>query len=207
MPSSPPLLQPAALALMLTVLAVTATGSSPARAAPLPTPIKEVSSPAGPVQAIAQPRFAWPLDGAPSVVRRFQPPPRPWLPGHRGVDLAGAPGDVVRAAGGGVVRFAGWVAGRPLVTIEHAGGLRTTYEPVDPVVRAGDQVTPRAAIGKLLAGHDACVVRACLHWGLRRGSVYLDPLALVAPSQVRLLPLSGRLDHEVSTAGDGEQVG
>ena len=40
-------------------------------------------------------RFRWPLDGPPRPVRRFDPPPQPWLPGHRGVDLAAAP-----AAGG-----------------------------------------------------------------------------------------------------------
>ena len=45
------------------------------------------------------------------VVRRFSPPPHPWLPGHRGVDLAGRPGAVVRAAGAGTVVFAGTVAG------------------------------------------------------------------------------------------------
>jgi len=52
-------------------------------------------------------RFRWPLDGIPAVVRGFDPPPRPWLPGHRGVDLAAVPGAAVRSAGAGVVRFAG----------------------------------------------------------------------------------------------------
>src|SRR5688500_11978557 len=77
--------------------------------------------------------FGWPVDGA-RVVRRFDPPPRPWLPGHRGTDLAAAPGSVVRAAGAGTIVFAGQVAGRGVVSVAHSGGLRTTYEPV--VVRA-----------------------------------------------------------------------
>jgi hypothetical protein len=34
-----------------------------------------------------------------------------------------------------------------------------------------------------------CPVAACLHWGLRRGEVYLDPLSLLAPPEVRLLPM------------------
>src|SRR5947209_1444726 len=73
--------------------------------------------------------YRWPLDGRPAVVRAFAPPPRPWLPGHRGVDLGAAPGTIVRAAGAGTVSFAGRVAGRGVVSVAHPGGLRTTYEP------------------------------------------------------------------------------
>lgn len=135
--------------------------------------------------------FRWPLDGAPRVVRPFDPPPQPWLPGHRGVDLAGAPGAAVRAAGAGRVHFAGRVAGRPVVSVEHAGGLRTTYEPVEAVARIGDPVAAGEPIGRLAAGHPGCTVAACLHWGLRRGDVYLDPLSLLGLGQVRLLPLAG----------------
>jgi murein DD-endopeptidase MepM/ murein hydrolase activator NlpD len=135
--------------------------------------------------------FGWPLDGAPTVVRRFDPPPRPWLPGHRGVDLAAEPGAVVRAAGPGVVHFAGMVAGRPVVSIDHAGGLRTTYEPVPPSVHSGQQVERGDPIGALLAGHPECAAAACLHWGLRLGELYLDPLSLLGRARVRLLPLSG----------------
>ncbi|SCE64926.1 Peptidase family M23 [Micromonospora mirobrigensis] len=122
-------------------------------------------------------------------VRRFAPPPRPWLPGHRGVDLAGGPGAVVRAPRPGVVLFAGSVAGRPVVTVGHAGGLRTTYEPVRPAVRVGEVVVAGATLGALLPGHAGCPVAACLHWGLRRGAEYLDPLALVGAGPVRLLPV------------------
>jgi murein DD-endopeptidase MepM/ murein hydrolase activator NlpD len=131
--------------------------------------------------------WAAPL-GEPSVTRAFDPPASPYGPGHRGVDLAGAPGAGVHAAGGGIVAFAGMVAGRPVVSIEHAGGLRTTYEPVDPWVAAGQVVTRGSPIGALLAGHPGCPVGACLHWGLRRGEVYLDPLVLLRPPRIRLLP-------------------
>ena len=35
-----------------------------------------------------------------------------------------------------------------------------------------------------------CLPAACLHWGLRAGDTYLDPLQLVGgPMPVRLLPL------------------
>ncbi|MGC4805356.1 murein hydrolase activator EnvC family protein [Micromonospora sp. DT233] len=133
-------------------------------------------------------RFRWPLDGAPRPARRFEPPPQPWLPGHRGVDLVAPPGAVVRAAGAGVVLFAGPVAGRPVVTVGHGAGLRTTYEPVAPGVRAGDRVAAGAAVGRLATGHAGCPEAACLHWGLRRADEYLDPLALLGLGPVRLLP-------------------
>ncbi|GIG86551.1 hypothetical protein Pen02_14870 [Plantactinospora endophytica] len=136
--------------------------------------------------------FRWPLDGAPRVVRRFDPPPQPWLAGHRGVDLAAPAGATVRAAGPGVVYFAGSVAGRPLVSVAHANGLRTTYEPVRPGLAAGDPVRPGDPLGVLLSGHPGCAAAgsACLHWGLRRGDEYLDPLLLLGLGRVRLLPVA-----------------
>jgi murein DD-endopeptidase MepM/ murein hydrolase activator NlpD len=134
--------------------------------------------------------YQWPLPAPHPVTRPFQPPPQPWLPGHRGVDLGATPAVVVRAAGAGVVAFAGRVAGTGVVSIDHAGGLRTTYEPVTPLVRAGQRVRAGQPIGLLLAGHLGCPVAACLHWGLRRGPAYLDPLALLGYARVRLLPLA-----------------
>ncbi|MEU8068427.1 M23 family metallopeptidase [Micromonospora sp. NPDC048169] len=134
-------------------------------------------------------RFRWPLTGAPRVVRRFDPPPQPWLSGHRGVDLAAAPGAPVLAAGAGTVLFAGIVAGRPVLTVGHSDGLRTTYEPVRSRLTAGTPVAAGAPVGDLLAGHQGCAGAACLHWGLRRDTEYLDPLALLGLGRVRLLPL------------------
>jgi murein DD-endopeptidase MepM/ murein hydrolase activator NlpD len=95
----------------------------------------------------------------------------------------------VRAAGDGVVAFAGMVAGRPVVSVDHADGLRTTYEPVTPVVASGQAVRRGDPLGTLVPGHEGCPVAACLHWGLRRGGTYLDPLSLLRPPRVRLLPL------------------
>jgi len=137
------------------------------------------------------PQWTWPLPGPPEVTRGFEPPPRPWLAGHRGVDLAGHPDEPVRAAGAGVVAFAGVVAGRGVVSVDHAGGLRTTYEPVQSTVEQGAVVALGQELGTLVPGHPGCPVEACLHWGLRRGTVYLDPLALLGLGRVRLLPLDG----------------
>mgnify|MGYP000933759250 CR=1 FL=1 len=72
--------------------------------------------------------------------------PRPnWQRGHRGVDLAGSAGQTVYAAAPGTVVFAGELAGRPVVSVAHPGGLRTSYEPVRAVVRPGAVVAPQVA--------------------------------------------------------------
>lgn len=141
----------------------------------------------------AVPSYQWPVLPA-AVLRRFDPPPEPWLAGHRGVDLGAAEGAPVRAAGAGVVVHAGPLAGRGVVSILHTGGLRTTYEPVTAAVRPGDLVAAGDPIGSVEAGHPGCPQTVCLHWGLRRGDVYLDPLALLGLGRVRLLPVepSGR---------------
>jgi murein DD-endopeptidase MepM/ murein hydrolase activator NlpD len=135
-------------------------------------------------------RFRWPVDGVPRPVRRFDPPPRPWLAGHRGVDLLAPAAATIRAAGAGTVLFAGMVADRPVVTVGHADGLRTTHEPVQPAVTVGTVVPAGAPLGTLLPGHAGCPAAACLHWGLRQGDDYLDPLALLGLGRVRLLPVA-----------------
>lgn len=176
--------------LALTLLAACLTPLLPAVAAadlpmsdPPPAAVTAASSVA------ADPDYRWPLAGQPSVTRRFDPPAERWLSGHRGVDLAGSPGSVVYAAGPGTVFFAGAVAGQAVVSIDHPDGLRTTYQPVTARVAAGETVAAGDPIGVLEPGHDGCPVAACLHWGLRRGEFYLDPLMLLGLGRVRLLPL------------------
>lgn len=139
--------------------------------------------------------FAWPLAPPHPVLRPFEPPATPYGPGHRGVDLGGATGDQVVAAAGGVVVFAGQLAGRGVVSVDHPGGLRTTYEPIGPSVEPGQRVATGEVLGVLRPGH-CRTVPACLHWGVRKGGEYLDPLTLVPPAggRVRLLPW--KEDHE-----------
>ena len=91
---------------------------------------------AAPARADAD-RLNWPLRPRPAVMRVFDAPSPNWQRGHRGVDLAGVPGQAVYAAGPGTVVFAGVLAGRPVVSVAHPGGLRTSYEPVVASVRPG----------------------------------------------------------------------
>lgn len=148
----------------------------------------------GPVPAAASVGgYAAPLSPRPTVVTAYDEPEKRWQPGHRGVDLAAGPGQTVRAAGAGRVRFAGTVAGRPVVSVSHPDGVTTTYEPVEASVDAGDHVSRGEVIGTVMTGHPGCPVPACLHWGARRGSGraadYLDPLGLLGAVRVRLKPV------------------
>ncbi|CAM3210260.1 M23 family metallopeptidase [Prescottella defluvii] len=165
---------------------------SPAGAAPTPQPRPPSPPPVAPAGGgtdTTRATFDWPLRPRPRVVRAFDKPDRNWLPGHRGVDLAATPGQPVLAAGSGTVVFAGAVAGKPVVSVDHPGGLRTTYEPVDASVTAGRRVERGTVLGTVVPGHPECAATACLHWGLRRDREYLDPLPLVRTMPIRLLPI------------------
>ncbi|MBB2985224.1 peptidoglycan DD-metalloendopeptidase family protein [Terracoccus luteus] len=133
--------------------------------------------------------WTWPLAPQPSVVRGFDPPDRPWLAGHRGVDLSARVGQPVRVPTGGEVTYSGRLAGRGVVVVGHEGGLRSTFEPVTAGPPVGTAVARGDPVGTVepVAGH--CPPATCLHWGVRRGDTYLDPLALIGARPVVLLPL------------------
>lgn len=117
-----------------------------------------------------------PLPVSLELVRPFDPPAQRWLAGHRGVDLRAPTGTEVFAAGPGRVVFAGHLVDRPLVSVEHPGGIRLTYEPVLPTVSVGDQVAAGDILGTVAGGHPG----ETLHWGARWGrSDYVDPLGLL----------------------------
>ena len=150
-----------------------------------------VAAPAASAVAAPQPAAAWgwPLDPAPAVAGSFHAPPTPWSAGHRGVDLAASVGQPVLSAGGGRVTFAAMVAGRGVIVVTHPGGLRTSYEPVAYAAEVGARVRRGGRIGVVagVAGH--CAPATCLHWGLRRGSTYLDPVTLLGGGPPVLKPL------------------
>ncbi len=128
--------------------------------------------------SLVAPSGAWqkPVDGA--VVRPFDPPASPFGAGHQGVDFAAAPGTPVRAAGPGTVTFAGMVAGSRHVVVGHDGDLRTSYSFLaTSTVRRGDHVERGDVLGATGGTgdrHDGNVV----HFGLRQGEEYLDPMML-----------------------------
>ena len=131
-----------------------------------------------------------PASGKPNparVLRGFEAPEHKWSSGHRGVDMALAVGSPVVAAEDGVVAFVGTVAGKPVVSITHADGVRTTYQPVHGAVKQGQEVREGQVIGRLgnpVDGYPG------LHWGaLIAKDTYIDPLTLLDMPVIRLKPL------------------
>lgn len=118
--------------------------------------------------------WVWPVEVV-QIVRAFEAPAHRYAPGHRGIDL----GSVVRvrSPAAGTVAFAGPVAGRPVVTIDHGDGLVTTLEPVTTDLHAGDPVARGAAVGEISeGGHTA---PETLHFGVRWQGEYVNPLRLL----------------------------
>lgn len=127
-----------------------------------------------------------PLPPPLSVARWWDPPPTPYAAGHRGVDLSAPVGSQLRAVAAGRVHYAGTVAGRGVLSLALANGLRTTYEPVRPLVVEGERVTAGQVVAVLTEGSHCR--EPCLHWGLLAGEAYLNPLALLPRATPRLLP-------------------
>lgn len=134
------------------------------------------------------PRWAWPLEPLPALRRAFDPPESRYGRGHRGIDLAGSDGQPVLAVEAGTVTHSGMVAGRGTVTVRHAGGLESTYEPLEERVARGTVVPVGAVIGEV-GGPSHCAETTCLHLGARLAEDYLDPMLLLGRVRIVLLPL------------------
>ncbi|HYZ91868.1 MAG TPA: M23 family metallopeptidase [Actinomycetota bacterium] len=139
---------------------------------------------AGPAQAqTPQPAprpgasHAVPLYG--EVVRVYDAPDDPFAPGHRGIDVAAPPGSPVRASATGVVSFAGSVAGNRTVTVDHGGGLLTTYSFLGEVrtVR-GTPVERGEIVGAVGSGHPGSTLAPHVHLSARQDGFYFDPLGM-----------------------------
>jgi murein DD-endopeptidase MepM/ murein hydrolase activator NlpD len=129
------------------------------------------------------------------ITHGFDPPAAPYAAGHRGVDFATAPATAVRAAGAGVVTFAGRVGNNRYVTVQHANGWRTTYSYLRTTrVQRGDHVAAGAVLG---------TSGAELHFGLKIDGRYADPARLfpIRP-RVHLAPIDSDNSARVNKPGD-----
>ena len=104
------------------------------------------------------------------------------------------------------LRFADWMAlpeswerieflgGELFVTLDHGGGLASTYSWLSAtVVRKGDVVALGQTIGSTGSGHPGASIPH-LHLGMKLDGAYLDPLEVLGPLGVqdfiRLVPLA-----------------
>jgi len=126
--------------------------------------------------------FVRPVPGEQSAVfgtrRFFNDEPRS---PHPGVDLRGAEGTPVKAAGPGRVALARdlYYSGNTVI-LDHGGGLFTLYAHLSRIdvadgqdVSAGEQVGLVGATGRVTGPH--------LHWGAKIGNRPFDPTALTDP--------------------------
>ena len=182
-------LLPPFLFLLFVIALMMVTTPPPAAADPGRLLTTQPTHPASP-HAGRPTRFTNPVTRLPRpnrVLRPFNKPAKNWLPGHRGVDLEATPTDPIYAAGDGTVIYAGTLAGVPTVSIEHPGGLRTTYQPVLPLVAVGDTVTGQQPIGTLAPGGTHGYPG--LQWGAKFGADdYINPLTLLPAPVIRLKP-------------------
>ena len=116
------------------------------------------------------------------VLDPFRLPDGPYGAGNRGIEYDTADGDRVTAAAAGEVAFSGPVGGSLFVSIEHPGGLRSTYGYVAHLlVRVGTSVD---------AGDRVALAGGPFHFTVRLDGTYLDPATLfgVKSRYVTLVP-------------------
>lgn len=165
----------AALALSAAVVVWAACGGGPGAAAT--GSVASASADDGLATLATREAWGWPVAAPFRVDGPYVAPAHEYGPGHRGVDVLALGATVVRAPAGGIVAFAGSVAGRGIVTIDHGDGLVSTLEPVDPAVEEGIQVDRGEAVGALSVGGHATPGR--VHLGARWNGEYVNPLLLL----------------------------
>jgi Peptidase family M23 len=151
--------------------------------------------------------WRWPVRGG--VLDAFRVGANPYAAGqHRGVDLGGRPGEAVRAACAGRVRFAGRVARSGLVVSVLCPPLVATYVHLGTVrVARGGHVVAGQQIGTIGSAGSADEPRPHVHLGARdaRTGRYIDPLRLLAddPGAPVDAPVALRPIHGLGPAPGG----
>ena len=110
-----------------------------------------------------------PIEGP--VVAGFEP--SSGYAGHWGIDIAAPFGSEIRAPEGGVVTFAGRVAGMNSVTILIAADVRVSLSYLSSVeIHAGSRVEEGTVVGRSGLAHGEPAV----HVSVRVGGDYVDPI-------------------------------
>lgn len=132
--------------------------------------------------AVGPGNWQWPVVGP--VIDAFDPPDTPFGAGHRGIDIAAPVGTVIVAPETAKVAFAGKVGGQLFVTLDHGGGLESTYSWLaSTLVRKNDLVARGQPIATTGVGHPG-KTPAHLHLGVKLFDVYQDPMDYLGPMSV-----------------------
>ncbi|HZY01992.1 MAG TPA: M23 family metallopeptidase [Anaeromyxobacteraceae bacterium] len=127
---------------------------------------------------------------------------------HQGVDYGAPAGTPVWAVGDGMVEQAGWNGGcGKSVTLRHRNGYETVYCHLSRVaVAAGARVSQKQVLGAV--GRSGLATGPHLHYAVKRGGAYVNPLQLKVPRgapvppewredfQEKIGPVRARLDQK-----------
>jgi murein DD-endopeptidase MepM/ murein hydrolase activator NlpD len=144
-------------------------------APPVPAAARATAKPA----PVAASGWRWPLIGP--ITQRFGETLTKYG-FHQGIDIDGATGDPVRAARTGTVTVAGhWDdCGGLQIHVDHGDGLSSWYRHLSRIdVAVGQRVAAGTVIGAV--GETGCAFGSHLHFAIRRGSSFVDPLRYLPP--------------------------
>ncbi len=143
-----------------------------------------VAAPSAVAATTPRPTGTWPWPVVGPIIRDYDPPDSPYGSGHRGIDIAAPFGTPVLAPAPAIVKFAGKVGGQLFVSLDHSGGLETTYSWVSAIfVHKNDAVYTGMRIALTGSGHPGTSVPH-LHLGAKRDEAYIDPMSLLRPTSV-----------------------
>jgi len=141
-------------------------------ASPKPAPKPKPKPPPAPIANAPVDRWGWPVKGR--IIRSYAKDV------HKGIDLAGARGDQVRASAAGVVVYAGTgVTGYgALIIIKHNDTYLSAYGHNDELLAAeGEQVSAGKLIARMgSSGTDSVK----LHFEIRRNGRPINPATLLS---------------------------
>ncbi|HEX9287979.1 MAG TPA: M23 family metallopeptidase, partial [Anaeromyxobacteraceae bacterium] len=122
-----------------------------------------------------------------------------YVKAHQGVDYGAPVGTPVWAVGDGTVAQAGWNGGcGKSVTLRHRNGFDTVYCHLSAVaVHAGSRVMQKQVIGAV--GQTGLATGPHLHYAVRRGGGFVNPLSLKVPREAPVAP-EHRADFQAKVA-------
>lgn len=157
----------------VTASAVDKPSASVTSTPPQPSPQPKATPKPAPLANVPVDRWGWPVKGR--VIRSFAQDV------HKGIDLAGARGDPVRASAAGVVVYAGTgLSGYgALIIVKHNDTYLSAYGHNDELLAAEGE---RVSAGKLIARMGSSGTDAVkLHFEIRRNGRPINPTTLLTP--------------------------
>lgn len=128
--------------------------------------------------------FIWPCPSSSRITSQFgdrSAPTEGASTDHKGIDIGASTGsDIVAAASGTVIISTYSVSAGNYIMIDHGGGVFTVYMHCSQLLASvGDKVSQGQVIAKV--GSTGYSTGPHLHFGIRSGGAYVNPLKYVSP--------------------------